>query len=387
MKSSNIKKTILTILFCVCLLILVGCGDNTAVTNIPEDYPPEEETPVEKTSFDGEYIAKVCYNSPSKSVLDNDMYIKIANKELEINNRILELEENTFEDSMLNSIIVFSNEKGYDELFDKPLNGLIAKVEETEILYSFYGLLISKDKQIFVFYGGYNKEHFEYNIYTAYILLDINVDRSDIHDPLYILDGKEYGRFVSSSNSREDAIRVATRHFNDTRRQDSTNIVTECEVIYESDILYGLHVVWRHNYSDRSSMYEENVISFKNNIVNMTARNVIYDEEFEYTILTNQFDQIEKIALYIFIDQYYFRGISNYSMMYYEMYERDNYFFGAVYFKGKNHADFGVTIVKDYYYKVGIRIEKETGSISFTEPIIIARLDRYVPENELINWW
>ena len=231
MKSLNIKKAILTILFCVCLLILVGCGDNTAVTNIPEEYPPEEETPVEKTSFDGEYIAKVCYSSPFKSASDNDMYIKIANKELEISNRTLELEENIFEDSMFNSIIVFSNEKGYEELFDKPLNGLIAKVKETEISYSFYGLLISKDKQIFVFYGGYNKEHFEYNIYTAYILLDINVDRSDIHDPLYILDGKEYGRLVSSSNSREDAIRVATRHFNDTRRQDSTNIVTECEVI------------------------------------------------------------------------------------------------------------------------------------------------------------
>ena len=182
---------------------------------------------------------------------------------------------------------------------------------------------------------------------------------------LYELNGETYGRIVSSSDSWEDAVRVCTRHFTDERYPQAINTVVDCTVIYESDILYGIHVQWEvTNHGTFNGRYEENVISFKKNIADITARNAVYDDTESFRINTHREDQIEQIILYLYHNKYRSHSILEHKMSYTDReYRVTIYAFDVIY---------GDWSVQNEYrlFMNTITVNKETGNVTFQEPII-----------------
>lgn len=123
---------------------------------------------------------------------------------------------------------------------------------------------------------------------------------SEIYRSLYEIEGRDYGRIIASSTSKEDAVRVVTRHFTDNRYPQAINKVVECEVIYESILFYGVYVKWEVN----GHYYDENVISFKKSVADITVKNVVYGDEDSYKITTKNDEEIKQIALYLFFDKF-----------------------------------------------------------------------------------
>ena len=183
-------------------------------------------------------------------------------------------------------------------------------------------------------------------------------DNNAIYQSLYIIEGKEYGRVISSSDSKEDAVNVCTRHFTDTRMPQYINTVKKCTVIYESAILYGLHVAWE----TRGQVYEENVISFKSSVADITARNVVYGDEESFRIHTTAQEDIQTIVLYLSHDTYLGQTMLDYDMQTYE-----NEYVMTVYSYEICMGDWGL---KDEYtlLKHTIIVHKTTGIVDCQEP-------------------
>ena len=184
--------------------------------------------------------------------------------------------------------------------------------------------------------------------------------KNDI-ESLFVLNGEEYGRLIASSESAEDAVRVCTRHFTDTRYEGYYNTVTDCSVIYESDILYGLNVKWEVGEGE----YEENVISIKKNVADITVNNVVYGDKDSFRILTDSKEQIEKVLLYLF--KYKTRPsltLSNRSVNGYEFTENDSEYVLTADTMMIVYGDWGLED-EYYYYNVTLKLDKTTRYVEY----------------------
>ena len=199
---------------------------------------------------------------------------------------------------------------------------------------------------------------------TVLSFLDIYQD--DTYQTLYEIDGIQFGRIISSSDSAEDAVNVCTRHFTDTRYPDTINTVVECEVIYESDLFYGVYVAWEVD----SFRYDENVISFKKSVADITARNVVYDDEESFRICTDDEEQIRQILLYLFYDKCHPDAL-----LHCELSSSENAYCFTVYSHYISHGDWDML---DTYYFVAhpIVVDKTDGSVDFQEYIVLSTLER-----------
>ena len=128
------------------------------------------------------------------------------------------------------------------------------------------------------------------------------IEETHLYRALFELDGEKFERIISSSESKEDAVEICTKHFT-----NDSNTVIKCEVVYESDLLYGIYVRWEHR--DGGKKYEENVISFKKNVADLTMKG-----DKSYRIITKQKEKIEKILLYLYFDEYSFHQVRDYEM-------------------------------------------------------------------------
>ena len=199
---------------------------------------------------------------------------------------------------------------------------------------------------------------------TVRSFLDIYQDNT--YQTLYEIDGIQFGRIISSSDSAEDAVNVCTRRFTDTRHPDTINTVVECEVIYESDLFYGVYVAWEVN----AYIYEENVISFKKSVADITAHNVIYNDEESFRICTDDEEQIREILLYLFYDK-----CRPDVLLHYELSSDENAYYLTMY---SHYISYGDWDMLDTYYFVEqpIVIDKADGSVDFQEYIVLSTLER-----------
>ncbi len=170
-------------------------------------------------------------------------------------------------------------------------------------------------------------------------------------ESLFNLNGEKYGRLIASSESAEDAVQVCTRHFTDMRYEGYHNIVTDCSVIYESDILYGLNVKWKSGKGN----YEENVISIKKNIADITVNNVAYGDKDSFRILTDSKKQIEKVLLYLFNYKYFDLTLSDG----YELAENDSEYILNADTMMIVYGDWGLEDTY-HYYNVTLTLDKTT---------------------------
>ena len=194
--------------------------------------------------------------------------------------------------------------------------------------------------------------------------------KNNIYTSLYQLDGEKYGRIISSSDSPENAVSVCTRHFTDNRYDQAINTVVECKVIYESDILYGLYVKWEVN----DYYYEENVISFKKSVADITVENVIYEDVVSYRICTNQEEQIEQIVLYLHFEESPFNGI-----LYYEKSSDDQAYTFTVHSYQVIGGDWGMP--NEYRFaEQKVVVNKESGVVDFQEAVITQSVYDYYQE-------
>ncbi|MBQ7817555.1 MAG: hypothetical protein IJ388_01995 [Oscillospiraceae bacterium] len=192
-----------------------------------------------------------------------------------------------------------------------------------------------------------------------------------IYRSLYRLDGKLYGRVISSSESAEDAVNVCTRHFTDERYLAAINTVFECKVIYESELLYGLYVKWGvFYYGEPDGEFEENVISFKKSVADITIPQIFGDLQ-DYKIYTDQDEQIEKIALYAFINKYL-----DQCMLEYKTLCSDKEVIVDVYAYLVVYGDWGIP---DTYYfrKYTVSVDKTTGKVTFQPPTLLKTVEKY----------
>ena len=199
---------------------------------------------------------------------------------------------------------------------------------------------------------------------TVLSFLDIYQDNT--YQVLYEIDGIQFGRVISSSDSAEDAVNVCTRHFTSTRNPDSIHTVVECEVIYESDLFYGVYVAWEVD----TFIYEENVISFKKSVADITAYNVVYNDEESFRICTDDEEQIREILLYLFYDK-----CRPDVLLHYELSSDENAYYLTMY---SHYISYGDWDMLDTYYFVEqpIIIDKADGSVDFQEYIVLSTLER-----------
>lgn len=185
--------------------------------------------------------------------------------------------------------------------------------------------------------------------------------KDNIYSSLYNISGNKYGRIISSSYSKENAIAVCTRHFTNNRYQEYINTVVDCSIIYENEILYGLNVKWQY----QTTIYEENVISFKKDVALITVRNVVYNDEESFNVVTNNFEQIKTICLYLFYNQYFLNDILKV-----ETFGEDEEYIIDIYSYYVVRGDWDM---KDEYniVKSTIHVSKISGQILFDEEKII----------------
>ena len=142
--------------------------------------------------------------------------------------------------------------------------------------------------------GNIHKRHNQ--IYAQWI------KEKRLYQSLFLLDGNTYERIISSSESRENAVELCTQEFSGI-----STIVSKCELVYESDLLYGLYVTWEYwKHGKINTVYEEYVISFKKSIAEADAIPI--------RINTRDETQIEKVLLYLYLDKYHWHMVRNYQM-------------------------------------------------------------------------
>lgn len=193
-----------------------------------------------------------------------------------------------------------------------------------------------------------------------------------IFKSLFEIDGTEYGRIISSSESPEDAVNVCTRHFTDERYPDTVNTVVECKVIYESDLFYGIYVKWSYyNFGEGAIEYDENVISFKKDVADITVYNAVYEEENAYRICTDQDDQIAQVVLYLFYHEY-FRWSEG--ILEYETQSTDKELIITLCRYGHYGGDWNIPD-EFHFESQNIVVDKETGRIDFQEPTLLKKVE------------
>ncbi|MBR6676613.1 MAG: hypothetical protein IKL24_04705, partial [Clostridia bacterium] len=200
--------------------------------------------------------------------------------------------------------------------------------------------------------------------------------RKNYRSSILEIDGKSYGRVISSSDSPEDAVSVCTSHFTSEHHSEVTitkNTVVECNVIYESELFYGIYVKWEHFSGDsagvRKSYYDENVISFKKSVADITAGNSIYNDRQSYNIITDDGGSIEQILLFlyneVYVDNIWMR-ISD--ILQYETVDNENEFIMHVYSYLFCGGDWDMSDEYTIVYQT-IIVDKATGTVTFEEAI------------------
>ena len=179
-----------------------------------------------------------------------------------------------------------------------------------------------------------------------------------VYESLYTLDGLPYGRIISSSETPGEAVAICTRKFT-----SASCTVAECEVIYESELFYGVHVEWDYfNAGEFVYRYEENVISFKKSIADITVRDVKYDEVDAYRVLTDREDLLTELALYLF-----FHENSLTQLIDYEARQEGEVWQFTVYAYRVSYGDWDMD--NEYTFtKQEICIDLTDGSVTFREP-------------------
>lgn len=319
------------------------------------DIEPEPASSIKDVTVTGHYMGRIDYleNSASNSktdklfsFLDEDLYVWTEEK--------YNFVENVFYNKLLEKLNETDKNK-YQELFAFPTLGYFASNDEIDSAY--YVFIVSKDHTVYSFELSLDEASFE--VLAIYKLIN---KRFDPVESLYELDGKPYGRLIASSESSEDAVRVCTRHFTDLRSSYPSNVVVECNVIYESDILYGVYVKWKHS---GSYYYEENVISLKKSVAEVTVRNVIYGDEPSYTIKTTDQQQFMKVLSYITINVLPYQV---YQILFYDIVEDDDQIVIDYYSRYFVRGDYGIP---NYfvYWKTTATYDKATGNITYGEII------------------
>ena len=110
---------------------------------------------------------------------------------------------------------------------------------------------------------------------------------------------------------------------------------------------------------------EENVISFKKDVALITVRNVVYNDEESFNVVTNNFEQIKTICLYLFYNQYFLNDILKV-----ETFGEDEEYIIDIY---SYYVVGGDWDMKDEYniVKSTIHVSKISGQILFDEEKII----------------
>ncbi len=202
---------------------------------------------------------------------------------------------------------------------------------------------------------------------TDFFALLSSYDKTAILESLYTIDKKEYGRIISSSNSKEDAVQVCTRYFTDDRYEEFINTVIDCNVIYQSEILYGINVKWEVN----NHIYEENVISFKKNIADITVENATYGDQESCKIYTNNEEQLKQILLYLHSGLHSLRGY----VLDYEIVNNEKEFIMNVYEHWIVHGGYDMSDLH-YLLKYSVKLDKVSGNVEFIQPVTIKRTNK-----------
>lgn len=345
------KKILVSMLLLVFGLCLAGCSvppeplDPATIEDIFTDY-----------GFESVYLDQDTVNKISVESLQQEEFYQ------ELSSLKVELRKGVVDELDLYHTVYFwsyvSKGKYYINFFgqyDKIMYATVYfndKVFEVETNVELFDTFIQVLQNVNLDYENLSDEQF---------LSIINIYENDIFNSLFILDGKKYGRIISSSDSIEDAIRVCTRHFTDTRYAVAINTVVECNVIYESEILYGIYVKWEIN----GSYYEENVISFKKNIADITVRNVIYDDVESFNIYTNDEEIINKILLYL--SSY---KASLCTIFDYEVFDEDDFIKMSVYSFIIVGGDWDMSDT-GYLHVTNILLFKTTGEVMFNESLLL----------------
>lgn len=348
------KKIIVSIYLFVFTLCLVGCkkfvppsfNSPETMHNLFNDYGFEGV----RLSGQKEHLC------PMHIIFEQEFYPELSNLKLNLQeNPTDELKEYyriylVNNSARENNYIGFYGQENHIVYSKVILNGLKYEVETNVYLFN-------------TFIDYLSNFEFDYNVISDNDFhFIINNYRNTIYQSLYVLDGKDYGRLIASSNSVEDAVKVCTRHFTDERYQNFINTVIDCNVIYESDILYGINVKWKVS---SGGQYEENVISFKKSIADITVTNLIYNDIESYNICTNTDELLEKIMLYLYQNRNYLDIILDYEIENYT-----NEYIMNVYSYTVVGGDWGM---RDTYYlkKSTISINKISGNVDFQNPVIL----------------
>lgn len=148
------------------------------------------------------------------------------------------------------------------------------------------------------------------------------------------INGKNYGRVVSSSSSIEEAFEVVTNHFT-----DDSNIVVGINLDIETQFFYGVYVKWEHNSSGQLSYFDEFVISYKKDIFDCKMKRSINDDEY-YIFTTKDTLIIKQIMDYIYYSETY--EISGSKLFFSEVTETDDSFIYKSYGSRSVFGDFGL---------------------------------------------
>ncbi len=188
---------------------------------------------------------------------------------------------------------------------------------------------------------------------------------------LGLINGKQYGRVVSSSSSSpEDAIEVVTNHFTNNNYPFSINTVVEVWIDIETEVFYGVYVKWEHNSSGKKSYYDEYVISFKKDIFDCRLRNVYNDEDY-FLVKTNNPDQIRQILDILYYNNTY--NISGSKLLKSEVLETEDQFIYQSYGTRVVYGDWGmkdkVSLLKEIW-----TINKASGELNLTSTNLIKKI-------------
>ena len=372
------KKILLIMLLVFSALLFVGCDIEQASANKSDDKQnTEEDTNKENNNSDNNTenidtnddskiidslsrspisIARLFYSNPviSRLKISGDTILSFNDEKLIIDDEEYKPEIKIFDESFIRI-----DDENIKNMFSFPLEGTFAKADKERC----YCILEGNDGILYLLEcAAINSEFYEYGILYGYELIN-KTDRLYYYQALYTLDDKQYGRLISSSESREDAIRVCKRHFTDLRYSGYENVVTECSVIYESDILYGLNVKW---HTTHAGDYEENVISIKKSVADITVRNVVYGDEESFVMHTNDLEKIEKVIGYLYYNRYHLGN----SIMKCFLLEDDNQIIVDIYCCHNSGMDFGMSGQYITYLKVTITISKSTGETLNKEEIL-----------------
>ena len=341
------KKILVSMFLLVFGLCLVGCSvppeplDPTTMGNLFTDY-----------EFKSVYLDKDKVNKmPVETIQQEEFYQELSSLKLN-------LREDGVDELDLYHTVYFwsyvSKGKYYINFFGQDDKIMYATVYFNDKIFE-----IETNVELFVAFikvlQTYNLDY--ENLSDEQFISIINTYENDILNSLFILDENKYGRIISSSDSTEDAIRVCTRHFTDNRYTVAINTVVECNVIYESDILYGVYVKWEVN----GYYYEENVISFKKNIADITVLNVIYDDVESFNIYTKDEEIINKILLYLSSYKASFNTIFDY-----EVYDEDDFIKMSVYSYYIVGGDWDMSDT-GHLHVTNILLSKTTGEVMFNE--------------------